>query len=108
MLVQRFLEESAARFPDKVALICGARRLTYGAIDAAANRLAGALRRAGVCRGDRVAITLSNAPEAVIALFAALKADAAFVMVNPTTKAEKLRYIVTDCRAAALIVEGVR
>jgi long-chain acyl-CoA synthetase len=106
MLVQGFLERSAARYPDKVALVCGERRLTYGEMDAMANRLAGALGRAGVCRGDRVVITLPNSPEAVVSLFAALKADAAFVMVNPTTKADKLRYIVANCRPSALIAEA--
>jgi amino acid adenylation domain-containing protein len=41
--------------------------------------------------------------EAVVALFAALKAGAVFVVINPTTKADKLAYIVEDCQAAALV-----
>jgi len=47
MLVQDFLQDSARRSPDKVALICDDQRLTYGEIDAAANRLANALRESG-------------------------------------------------------------
>lgn len=106
MLVHDFLEHSAARTPTKMALVCGDCRLSYAEIDAMADRLASALRGAGVCRGDRVVITLSNTPEAVVSLFAALKADATLVMVNPTTKADKLGYILANCRAAALIAEA--
>jgi acyl-CoA synthetase (AMP-forming)/AMP-acid ligase II len=77
--------------------------LTYAALDGHANALALALAAAGVRRGDRVAIYLENSVEAVVALFAALKAGAVFVVINPTTKADKLAYIVEDCQAAALI-----
>ncbi|HXG46707.1 MAG TPA: AMP-binding protein, partial [Methylomirabilota bacterium] len=69
------------------------------------NRLAQALVARGVRRGDRVAIYLPNAVEAVVAIFAALKADAVFVPVNRTTKAEKLLYVLNNCTAAALITD---
>lgn len=108
MLVHDFLEQSAARYPDKVALVCGNRRMTYAEIDSMAGCLAAWLRQAGVRRGDRVVITLSNSPEAVVSLFATLKADAVFVMVNPTTKADKLAYLLGDCRPTALIAEAAQ
>jgi amino acid adenylation domain-containing protein len=108
MLVHHFLEGSARRLPDKTALVCDGRRLTYGALDALADGLAARLRAAGVERGDRVAIFLDNSVEAVVALFAALKAGAVFVIVNPTTKADKVAYIVGNCRAAALVTDQRR
>ena len=43
MQVERFLEESAQRFPEKIALVSGDRRVTYRAIDEDANRLARSL-----------------------------------------------------------------
>ncbi|MEX0703626.1 MAG: AMP-binding protein [Planctomycetales bacterium] len=106
MQLEEFLERSAARLPDKTALVCGARRLTYGEVEAQANRLAHALIALGVERGDRVAIHLDNDVEAVVAIFATLKAGAVFLMVNPTTKADKLAYILNNSRAAALIGPG--
>jgi amino acid adenylation domain-containing protein len=106
MLVQEFLEASAQRRPDKVALVCGAARFSYAQLDLMANRLALALRARGVRRGDRVAIYLRNRPEAVVAIFAALKADAAFVVINRTTKREKLARILSNCRAAALVTDA--
>ncbi|MEX0715511.1 MAG: AMP-binding protein [Planctomycetaceae bacterium] len=106
MQLEAFLERSAARFPEKTALVCGERRFTYAEVEARANLLAHALIELGVERGDRVAIHLDNDVEAVIAIFAALKAGAVFLMVNPTTKADKLAYILNNSRAAALIAPG--
>ena len=74
MLVQDFLQNSAARTPNKVVLAFQERRLIYQEIDAQANRLAQALLDHGVQRGDRVAIYLPNSVEAVAAIFAILKA----------------------------------
>ena len=108
MRLDSFLDESAIRTPDKVALVFGDRRLTYGEIDLACNRLAAGLREAGVRRGDRVAIYLENCPEAVIAIFAVLRADAAFMMVNPSTKEEKLNALVNDARASAIVTDARR
>jgi amino acid adenylation domain-containing protein len=108
MQVEDFLEQSARRRPDKVALVCRGRRTTYAALDAQANALAHALVAAGVDRGDRVAVLLDNSVEAVTALFAALKAGGVFVVINPTTKADKLAYIVNDCGAAALVTDAPR
>ncbi|MBW3624599.1 MAG: AMP-binding protein [Armatimonadetes bacterium] len=101
--VESYLEESARRTPDKTALVVGDARYTYADLNAMANRLAHDLRGRGVKRGDRVALFLENSVEAVVGLFAALKAGAVFCMVNPTTKADKLAYILNNCRATALI-----
>jgi long-chain acyl-CoA synthetase len=103
MQVEAFLEQSARRSPDKVALVCDGRRLTYREIDGAADRLAHGLAGLGVRRGDRVAVFLDNSAEAVVSIFAILKAGGVFLMVNPTTKAEKVAYILNDCRARAIV-----
>jgi amino acid adenylation domain-containing protein len=105
MQVEEFLEQSAARTPEKTAVVCGKTRLTYGEIEASANRLAHRLIGHGVKRGDRVAISVENSTEAVISLFATLKAGGVFVFVNPMTKEDKLVWILNNCRAAALITD---
>src|SRR5688572_31358161 len=61
----------------------------------------------GVARGERVVIQLDNGVETLIAIYGVLKAGAAIVMVNPSTKAQKLSYILSNARARALIVGGV-
>lgn len=108
MLLHEFLERSCERFPAKTALVAGARRLTFEEVDSEANRLARALREAGVTYGDRVVVLLDNSPEAVVSIFGILKADAVFVVLNPTIKADKLAYILADCRASALVTSAGR
>jgi amino acid adenylation domain-containing protein len=103
MLLNHFLEKSAEKFPDKIALVCQGERLTYQQIDSSANRLAKGLKDSGVERGDRVAIFLENSVESVLSIFGILKADAVFVVINPTTKKDKLTYILNNCRVKALI-----
>ncbi|WP_243373885.1 AMP-binding protein [Geotalea sp. SG265] len=103
MLVHEFLTNSAARRPDKTALVCGDRRLTYGELDSLSDRLAESLVEMGIERQDRVIIFLENSAESVIALFAVLKAGGVFIMLNPDMKAKKLNFILKDSEAKALI-----
>ena len=102
-LVHHFLENSASRYPDKIALIYGDQRLTYQQINQLSNQLASSLIDVGIKHQDRVVIFLDNSVEAVISLFGILKAGAIFVMLNPGMKAKKLNYILQDSGARALI-----
>ncbi|HEX5431956.1 MAG TPA: AMP-binding protein [Bryobacteraceae bacterium] len=112
MQLESFLEQSAARFPDKTALVAfgsgGARRFTYREMEARSNCAAHALIERGVQRGDRVAIQLDNSPEAAVSIFAILKAGAVFLVIHPSTKPEKLAYILEDCGARLLITDSRR
>jgi amino acid adenylation domain-containing protein len=103
MLVREFLERTAEREPDALALVRGERAWTYAELDRDANRVAQALLARGVRRGDRVAVHLPSVPEAVIADFAALKAGACFVNLGRGLRRAKLTEILNDCGAVALI-----
>lgn len=103
MLVNNFLEESAIKYPDKIALVTETGRYSYKEIDEMANKTANALIAEGLEKGDRAAIFLDNSLEVVVGIYGALKAGGIFIMVNPTTKTEKLNYILNNCRASALI-----
>jgi long-chain acyl-CoA synthetase len=107
-LVQDFLEISVERHPEKVALVCDDQRLTYEDIERQANRLANALISNGVRRGDRVALFMPNSVELVTGIFATLKAGAVFVVVNHTTKQDKLAYILNNSQAVALVTWPAR
>lgn len=105
-LVHHFLEKSARRLPDKVALICGEERLTYKEINERADKLAAALIEMGIQRQDRVAIFLDNSSEAVIALFGILKAGGIFIMLSASMKSKKLNYILKDSGSRVLITHS--
>jgi long-chain acyl-CoA synthetase len=100
------LERAAERWPDRVAIAAGGAELTFRDLDEASNRLAKGLIAAGVEPGDRVAVYLDNRPQTVVAIYAILKAGAAFMMVNPTTKPQKLLYLLRNARARAVVLTG--
>ena len=105
-LLHDYLIESAGRLPGKVALVCGGQRVTYGELDSRSNAFAHALRRRGVARGDRLLVFMDNTVENVVAFWGTLKANAIVSVVNPLTKADKLAYLLNDCRAAALVSDA--
>ena len=102
MNVAQHVERAAAWFPERPAILFEDRTLTYRELDAAAGRLASALRAHGVRRGDRVALYLPNIPEFAIAYVATLKAGAVAVSVNAIFKAEEVAYILDDSGAGVV------
>lgn len=105
MRVEQFLRDSAGRFPDKTALVAGGRRITFRELDAMSDRLAAALAQRGLQRGERVVVFMDNCWEAVAGIFAVLKAGGVFSPVNPSTKADKLAYVINNCRASAILTQ---
>ncbi|CCV06960.1 Long chain acyl-CoA synthetase [Mesorhizobium metallidurans STM 2683] len=104
-LLHDYLAYSASRLGEKVALVCGTQRVTYGEIEARANAIAHHLTAAGVARGDRVMIFADNTVETVVSFWGVLKANAVVSIVNPLTKSDKLDYLLNDCLPAALITD---
>ncbi|KWT72036.1 Long-chain-fatty-acid--CoA ligase [Hyphomicrobium sulfonivorans] len=105
MRFESFLRASAMRFPDKTALVAGNRRLTYSQLDDISDELAQGLIHRGIETGDRVVLFLDNSVEAVVSIFAVLKAGGVFSPVNPSIKTDKLSYILNNCRAKAIIAQ---
>src|SRR4051812_2588624 len=103
MRVEKFLSDSARRFPDKTALIAGGRRLSYAELEIMSDRLAVTLAFRGLSRGDRAIVFMENSWEAVVAIFAVQKAGGVFSPINASTKADKLAYIINNCRATAIL-----
>ncbi|HET7462338.1 MAG TPA: condensation domain-containing protein, partial [Longimicrobium sp.] len=94
--VHELFERQAARAPVAAAVMHEERSLTYAELNARANRLAHALRDAGVAPGARVAILLPRSAELVVAELAILKAGAAYVPIDPSFPAERIAYMVAD------------
>ena len=96
-------ETVAREVPDREAIVCGRRRLTFGELDRRADRLAHVLAAHGIGAGDAVAISLTNRPEYVEAFFAALKLGAAPVNLNYQYVPDELAHVLGDCAAAAVV-----
>lgn len=101
-LVHHLLRDAAAAHPDRSALADGDRLLTYQELDDLSSRLAATLVDAGVRRGDRVGLYLDKSAESVIAVYAALKAGAAYVPLDPDAPPARLAHIIGNCSIEAL------
>jgi long-chain acyl-CoA synthetase len=105
MRFEQFLRRSAERFPDKTALVASGKRLTYSQLDDLSDELAQGLVDRGIARGDRVVLFMDNSAEAIVSIFAVMKAGAVFSPVNPSTKADKVAYILNNCGARGLVTQ---
>ncbi len=93
------LERTLRVFPEKTALVYGEQRWSYRRFAEEVGRLAGALERAGVGPGDRVAFLAPNVPELLVAHFAVLRIRAVLVAINTRLNAEEVGYILTHSGA---------
>ncbi len=97
------LEHQASLTPDRIAITCAGRHLTYGEVNAAAAQVAGGLSALGIAPGDHVALSCPNLPWFPIAYFGILKAGAAVVPLNVLLKPREIAYHLKDSNAVALI-----
>lgn len=84
------------QMPDKVALVCGERRMTYGQFAAAIETTAGKLMALGLQPGERVAILSENSPEYLIALFAIWRAGGIAAGMYPSFGSTELCYALQN------------
>jgi len=101
--IHRLFEAQADRAPDAPAVTAGGETVTYGELDARANRLARHLLAAGVRPGDLVAVKFERSAEMIVALLAVLKAGAAYLPLDPTYPPERLAFTLEDSGAARLL-----
>jgi amino acid adenylation domain-containing protein len=100
-LHRAFSAQAAAR-PEALAL-GGPEPMTYGALEAAANRLAHRLRQAGVRTGDLVGLCADRGPLQIVGLLGILKAGGAYVPLDPDYPAERLSLIVRDAELSLVV-----
>ncbi len=101
----QLFEAQAARTPAAVAVVGGEEALSYEALNAAANRLARALRRRGIGAASRVGVFLERRPTMLVALLGILKAGAAYVPLDPIYPAERIAFVLGDAGAALLLTQ---
>ncbi|MFF0116496.1 amino acid adenylation domain-containing protein [Streptomyces prasinus] len=104
--VHEVFEARVVEAPDAVAVIDGGVRLSYGELNARANRVAHGLIGSGVRRGDLVAVRMERGADLVAALLGVWKAGAAYVPVDPAYPVERQELLLEDCAPVA-VVESV-
>jgi acyl-CoA synthetase (AMP-forming)/AMP-acid ligase II len=102
-----FLSIANAICPDREMIIFEGKRVTFSQVDDHVNRLANALLKLGIEKGDRIGVLQVNCNEYVEVYFAAAKLGAIFVPLNFRAKADELSYMVSNAEAK-LIFLGAR
>ena len=101
--LHELFERQAQACPERVAATFRGDGLTYGELDRRANALARRLIAEGVRPGTLVASCLRRSFEALVALLGVLKADAAFVPLDPAWPLQRIRFVLDDCAAPLVI-----
>lgn len=101
--VYSFLDHTAARIPNRLAIIFGGMEITYGELKELADRFANALVFMGLKKGEKVAIHLLNCPQFAIAYYGILKVGAVFTPVSPLLSSQEAKCQLIDSAAKILI-----
>ena len=101
--VVTMFQEQVTRTPGALAVTSGDVDLSYAELNARANQLARLLVARGIGAEDVVALSLPRSPELIVALMAVLKAGAGYLPLDSDYPAERLEYMVSDCRPAAIL-----
>ncbi len=102
------LKKTVARFPEKIALVCGELRITYGELDNQVERFSQGLTEIGVKHSDCVALILPNCPEFVISFYGIARIGAIALFLNPSCKENELENYICDSNPIAIITDITR
>ena len=106
MNLKLILERAAERFTGKTAIVMGKRRVSYAELEQASNKVANALIKMGIVKGDRVATIQASNPEFVTVFFGIIKAGGIVVPLDARYIADELANIFDDCRPKVLVAEN--
>jgi long-chain acyl-CoA synthetase len=101
--VYAFLDQTAARVPNRLAIIFGGMELTYAELKDLSDRFANALISLGLKKGEKVAIHLPNCPQFAIAYYGAIKAGAVYTPLSPMLAPKEVTHQLNDAGAKFLI-----
>jgi excisionase family DNA binding protein len=105
MLLPEILRDTARKFEQRIAVICGASQRSYAEIDLLSDRFAHALLEKGIEPGDRVVVILANSVEFVIACFGIWKARAIVVAEDGAIRPNSFMHVLEETQPTALVVD---
>ncbi len=104
-LVHQLVEDQAEQRPEAVALVSAEQKLTYRELNVRANQIAHALQARGVNTGSIVAVCSERSIEMIVALLGILKADAAFLPIDPAHPPERVAFMLEDGNVQVLLTQ---
>ena len=104
--VHTFLETVAEATPERIAVTDSTNALTYGELNARANRLAHRLKSLGIGADELVAVCMDRSTEMIVAWLGALKAGGAFVPLDPAYPKDRLAFQLQDSAARVVLTQS--
>ena len=102
-LLPHTVDNSAMKWANRDALICGEESISYEQLSRRSNGLAFLLRDLGIRRGDRVGILMHKDLAAGVAIHGIMKCGAAYVPLDPDSPPERLRMVIKDCGITCVV-----
>lgn len=107
---QRLLGEalliSENKYASKIVIITKSKKYSYSELKAGSIKIATQLCFSGIKKGDRIAVYMNNSWQSAVAIYGITLAGGVFIVINPQTKADKLKFILDDSGAKILIAES--
>ncbi|MCY7848243.1 lichenysin non-ribosomal peptide synthetase LicA [Bacillus haynesii] len=106
MTLHGLFEQKAADHPEKTAVVYEGQKLSYRELNEQSNRLASALRRRGIGPDAPAAIVMERSERVLTAMLGVLKAGGAYVPIDPAFPEERIRFMLGDSKAKAVITDS--
>lgn len=103
MSLGEMLEKIAQRYPKRVALVFGTKRVSYQELLVISKKLSSAFYQLGVRQTDKVSLWLPNCPEFVYTFFATVNVGAVVCPINSMFKREEAKFVIEDSQAKILV-----
>ncbi|KAL4745924.1 N-(5-amino-5-carboxypentanoyl)-L-cysteinyl-D-valine synthase [Aspergillus terricola var. indicus] len=104
--LHHLIEDATLLHEDKVAIVYKRRQLTYGELNARANRFAHYLRSIGILPEQLVALFLEKSENLIVTILGIWKSGAAYVPIDPTYPDERVRFVLDDTQAKVIIASN--
>lgn len=94
--ISDLFENTAKKYPDKIALIAKDRNLTYSQLNEEANKIANFLRKKGIKNGDIVGLISTRTSKMILGILGIIKSGAAYLPIDPVYPESRINYILTN------------
>ncbi|MEL4012530.1 amino acid adenylation domain-containing protein, partial [Bacillus velezensis] len=106
-LLHQLFEEQAEKTPDRVAVHCGDKSLTYMELNQRSNQIAQMLREKGIQNNNIIALISDRSFEMVIGIVGILKSGATYLPIDPDTPRDRVKYMLKDSNASMLLTKDL-
>lgn len=102
--IHAIIERNCKKHPDKVSILFNGERFTYGYLSEKAEFIARVLVAKGIIKGTVVGIYLERSPEIIVSMLAILRAGGAYLPIDPSLPAERIKYMLEDAGVECVLV----